>query len=194
MSRDHRKPVERCRPSGRSVSQHFICSFDLVTLGPLPSKIPVRDSIVYLRRTARRGLPCPWCCPRARPKICSIIETVVGHRVELAHRRRLTAAACQDRDPAASNRVAHQPARCALPRLQGRFPPLAMEFDHRDPRSKRGAVMHTPGRASDRLILEEAAKCDIVCTNCHRHRTFVRRNAGDAGVAQLGLERLPSKQ
>ena len=45
----------------------------------------------------------------------------------------------------------------------------------------------------DRRMLEEVAKCDILCSNCHRNRTLVRRRQYDAGVAQSGLERLPSK-
>ena len=57
----------------------------------------------------------------------------------------------------------------------GSFPVAVMEFDHREPATKRGLVSHMPGRASTRRILEEVAKCDIVCTNCHRRRTFVRR-------------------
>ena len=28
-----------------------------------------------------------------------------------------------------------------------------------------------------RTSLEEAAKGDVVCSNCHRHRTFVRRHS-----------------
>ena len=75
----------------------------------------------------------------------------------------------------------------------GRFPALVMEFDHRDSGTKRARVTHIPGRASDRRILAEVQKCDIVCSNRHRHRTFVRRQQYDAGVAQSGLERLPSK-
>ena len=55
------------------------------------------------------------------------------------------------------------------------LPPVAMEFDHRNPSTKCGLVTHMPGRALDRRILEEVAKCDIVCTNCHRQRTFLRR-------------------
>jgi hypothetical protein len=51
------------------------------------------------------------------------------------------------------------------------FPSFVMEFDHRDARMKRALVSHMAGRASDRRILQEVAKCDIVCSNCHRHRT-----------------------
>ncbi len=59
----------------------------------------------------------------------------------------------------------------------GCFAPCAMDFDHRDPRSKRSAVTRMIGRAGTARILDEVAKCDIVCANCHRLRTFVRRSA-----------------
>ena len=50
------------------------------------------------------------------------------------------------------------------------------------------------GRSGTERILAEVAKCDIVCANCHRARTFGRRRdeALRAGVAQL-VERQPSK-
>jgi len=58
-----------------------------------------------------------------------------------------------------------------------RFPPCAMDFDHRDPDMKRQAVTRMIGRAGINGILAEVAKCDIVCANCHRLRTFERRVA-----------------
>ena len=58
---------------------------------------------------------------------------------------------------------------------RGRFPPCAMEFDHRDPASKVVAVSRMIGHASVARILAEVDKCDIVCSNCHRRRTFERR-------------------
>ncbi len=64
----------------------------------------------------------------------------------------------------------------------GRFPPFAMQFDHRDPGSKQFNVASSWCR-SRASVLKEAAKCDIVCHNCHRDRTFQRRQR--AGVAQL---------
>ena len=73
-----------------------------------------------------------------------------------------------------------------------RFPPCAMDFDHRDPAMKRYCVTRMIGRAGTARILAEAAKCDIVCANCHRSRTLTRRGALQAGVAQLE-ERDPSK-
>jgi hypothetical protein len=62
----------------------------------------------------------------------------------------------------------------------GRFPAAAMDFDHRDPRTKRSSVTRMIGRAGTRTLLDEVAKCDIVCANCHRMRTFQRRYAGSA--------------
>jgi len=57
----------------------------------------------------------------------------------------------------------------------GRFAQCSMDFDHRDPSTKIARVTSLVGRASIDRILAEAAKCDIVCANCHRLRTFERR-------------------
>ena len=74
-----------------------------------------------------------------------------------------------------------------------RYPPGVMEFDHRDPTTKRGTVTQMIGRVGTATLLDEVAKCDIVCANCHRQRTYLRRAVpSDAGVAQLE-ERDPSK-
>jgi hypothetical protein len=56
----------------------------------------------------------------------------------------------------------------------GRFAQCAMDFDHRDPSSKVRNVTRMIGGSTDRM-LAEASKCDIVCANCHRLRTFERR-------------------
>jgi hypothetical protein len=57
----------------------------------------------------------------------------------------------------------------------GRFPPCAMDFDHRDPASKRSGVTRMIGRAGLDTILREVDGCDILCANCHRDRTRRRR-------------------
>lgn len=57
----------------------------------------------------------------------------------------------------------------------GRFPPCAMEFDHRDPATKVAPVMSMISKAGWERIAVEMMKCDIVCSNCHRLRTFLRR-------------------
>ena len=52
------------------------------------------------------------------------------------------------------------------------YPPWVMEFDH-----VRGVklfnVSAAPAMSVDAL-LAEAAKCEIVCSNCHQHRTRQR--------------------
>ncbi len=58
-----------------------------------------------------------------------------------------------------------------------RFLPVVMEFDHRDPSAKRYAMNTVAGRLRFSRLLEEMAKCDILCTNCHRIRTR-RRSHG----------------
>ena len=63
----------------------------------------------------------------------------------------------------------------------GSFPPCAMDFDHRDPATKCHTVTRMRGRAKRADILAEIAKCDIVCANCHRLRTF---NRGEARFAK----------
>ena len=63
----------------------------------------------------------------------------------------------------------------------GRFAGHQMDFDHRDPSQKKFWL--SSGRAalkSRAQILVEAAKCDIVCANCHRLRTFERRSRQSA--------------
>ena len=78
-----------------------------------------------------------------------------------------------------------------------RFPFFVMQFDHREAATKDEAVTRMIGRAGPRRIMAEVAKCDVVCSNCHRIRTFTRRTRARigelAGVTQL-VEFLPSKQ
>ena len=63
----------------------------------------------------------------------------------------------------------------------GRFPFYVMQFDHRDPTEKSFMVSQMISHAGPKTILAEAAKCDIVCANCHRDRTY-RRRVANAGV------------
>jgi len=54
-----------------------------------------------------------------------------------------------------------------------------MDFDHRDPSQKRHSVMAMVSRTGTAAILTEVAKCDVVCANCHRMRTYRRRHAAE---------------
>jgi hypothetical protein len=56
-----------------------------------------------------------------------------------------------------------------------RYPPWAIDFDHRQGETKLAVVTRMIGRSGLARIFAEAAKCDIVCANCHRRRTFNRR-------------------
>lgn len=67
----------------------------------------------------------------------------------------------------------------------GRFHPAAMDFDHRDQTSKIAAVGNM---ASGRLskLMEEISKCDLVCSNCHRVRTYEKKQFG-SGKSHLRI-------
>jgi hypothetical protein len=110
-------------------------------------------------RTQHQRSSFSWCWPRGgdSPRLAAKTDMRL-RQVELLTRPRCVP--CLD---------------CALS-----FPSFVMEFDHRDPQTKRALVSRMAGRASDRRILDEVAKCDVVCANCHRHRTFVRRQNGAA--------------
>lgn len=54
------------------------------------------------------------------------------------------------------------------------YPHYVMDYDHRENKSfnvaNRGSV------SSMKKLLDEIAKCDVVCSNCHRKRTWQRSN------------------
>ena len=52
------------------------------------------------------------------------------------------------------------------------FPFCVMEFDHIDPTTKKFSISDGITRVSMEKLLEEISKCDCICTNCHRLRTY----------------------
>jgi len=53
------------------------------------------------------------------------------------------------------------------------YPPYVMDFDHRTGEDKLFNIGNAPGFAKSKTkLLAEVAKCDIVCANCHRERTY----------------------
>jgi hypothetical protein len=51
------------------------------------------------------------------------------------------------------------------------YPVYCMDFDHRDPSVKKFNI--SKWRAYSAFdVVEEVAKCDVVCSNCHRTRTW----------------------
>lgn len=59
-----------------------------------------------------------------------------------------------------------------------------MDFDHRDDEKKLYNVNKMPGRHGIPRILTEISKCDVVCANCHRNRTWTRRQVRVAQLAE----------
>jgi hypothetical protein len=51
-----------------------------------------------------------------------------------------------------------------------------MEFDHREGEEKNAEISRLVNFSIKR-IEEEISKCDLVCSNCHRERTFQRKVA-----------------
>lgn len=45
------------------------------------------------------------------------------------------------------------------------------DFDHRDPSEKLFAISTNYKGVSVASLIKEMNKCDLVCANCHRHRT-----------------------
>jgi hypothetical protein len=54
------------------------------------------------------------------------------------------------------------------------FPPVCMDFDHRDADSKSFNIASRIQLSIEKLAAE-IAKCDLVCSNCHRIRTSGRQ-------------------
>ena len=63
------------------------------------------------------------------------------------------------------------------------FPPQVMQWDHRPGFEKLGELSNFWGRSREE-ILNELAKCDLVCTNCHGIRTFTRNRWGAAWIRE----------
>lgn len=56
---------------------------------------------------------------------------------------------------------------------KGMFPPICMDFDHIN-NDKNGNVSRMVSSGNITGALDEASKCEIVCSNCHRIRTAER--------------------
>ncbi len=56
------------------------------------------------------------------------------------------------------------------------YPSYVTDFDHIEARGKKmGTISSLINSGSFKQIKEEVAKCELVCANCHRIRTFKRR-------------------
>ena len=53
------------------------------------------------------------------------------------------------------------------------YPPRVMDFHHKDTTEKIDVISRMIGLNRPwNLVLEEIAKCELLCANCHRLRTF----------------------
>lgn len=53
------------------------------------------------------------------------------------------------------------------------YPPYVMDFDHLDPTTKVDKISRLAAQTTSKeKLLAEIAKCDLVCANCHRERTY----------------------
>jgi hypothetical protein len=57
---------------------------------------------------------------------------------------------------------------------KGKFPYYVLDFDHRDPNLKKFSLNRMHLRNSWEQMIEEIAKCDVVCANCHRVRSYTQ--------------------
>jgi hypothetical protein len=66
----------------------------------------------------------------------------------------------------------------------GRFPTYVMDFDH--VRGSKVGILSRMRRARSRAkVVAEIAKCEVVCSNCHRIRTGLRRDGSDVLRSQI---------
>ncbi len=50
----------------------------------------------------------------------------------------------------------------------GNDDPRVLDFHHRDPSAKSFKIATKAWQVSEARLLEEVAKCDVLCANCHR--------------------------
>lgn len=66
------------------------------------------------------------------------------------------------------------------------YPPYVMDFDHRDPSKKKYTISMARGLWTWKSLRAEVAKCDVVCSNCHRIRTHGLCDSKKAKRAKTG--------
>jgi hypothetical protein len=55
------------------------------------------------------------------------------------------------------------------------YPYYVMDYDHLENKAGEIAVLRRQGKT--KKMLEEIAKCEVVCSNCHRERTYQRQQS-----------------
>lgn len=52
------------------------------------------------------------------------------------------------------------------------------DYDHRDPSLKSFTISQYKHHRTEHELIAEMNKCDLVCANCHRHRTHAQMKSG----------------
>jgi hypothetical protein len=103
-------------------------------------------------------------------------KTEAQRRCYLKHRLALRAdARCKENKRQTRNREIINAAKdvpCAD--CGEKYPPCVMDFDHVHG-AKEHNVGHMVGWASIERLNEEIGKCEVVCANCHRIRSYITR-------------------
>ena len=72
------------------------------------------------------------------------------------------------------------------------FPYYVMDFDHKDPETKEMNVAQMMGYSKE-AILKEIKKCDLLCSNCHRIKTYATTNRQQQHRITTGYKRVKSQ-
>jgi hypothetical protein len=111
--------------------------------------------------------PRKWCDWQCRtPKTSSRTPQIKGRdKKQYARERRAWHKAITDNEKLARGHC-HD---CNMNVTQNNL--VCFAFDHRDPQQKAFTISYELGRVTDKRIIDEMAKCDVVCHNCHALRT-----------------------
>jgi hypothetical protein len=82
---------------------------------------------------------------------------------------------------------------CPCADCRVRYPPFLLDFDH--VRGQKIAILAKlrSGRASLTRVAAEIAKCEVVCSNCHRLRTYLRRKGLEASRSEISARLGPGR-
>jgi hypothetical protein len=119
-----------------------------------------------------------------RDNYCRPCRAAYGQEHYLANRQRYIDLAQQRKRAVAAERArylidffrSHPCIDC------GEDDPIVLEFDHLE--GKEFAIAKGLRDRNWQSVLDEMAKCEVVCANCHRRRTARRRGFVRAAVAQ----------
>lgn len=115
-----------------------------------------------------------WC------KVCSHDYTTEHYQVNKAHRMRQARRWMNDFERWYASLKDGKPcADCGQS-----FHRAAMQWDHLPGTSKHRPLAELCRTGNAKKVMEEIAKCELVCANCHAVRTFRRRRAAIRGIAR----------